>query len=60
MVLFHFSHSPASGEEVEALRTRAAGELAGRLKAEGLKFNLGHDPARRDRYVENARRWADR
>jgi sugar phosphate isomerase/epimerase len=42
----------------EADRLGAA-QTARRLAAGGVKFNVGRDPALRDHYVRNLRRWAD-
>jgi sugar phosphate isomerase/epimerase len=46
-------------DEAEADRRHIA-ELAARLNARGVKFNVGSDPLRRREYVRNLRAWADR
>jgi len=38
---------------------RRAADLVRRFGAGGVKFNLGHEPARTDDYVRNLRAWAD-
>jgi len=50
-----------TGFDDDAAETRArAAELATRFDAAGVKFNLGHEPHRRDAYVRNAVAWAER
>ena len=46
-------------DDAEPSRRQAA-ELARRLGAGGVKFNLGPEPAHRDEYVRNALAWRER